>query len=146
MCSCSWRPCGVSFSVVKVIFFHKATKTLLVTDCVICIPRDPPPVIAVEGLLQAAAEEGLPPQPDSPESRRQVCIALDTVPWAIQPSFVSGIVSDVSVRWIIEMLVDRKQQSAYPQFTFAVTPPPPPPPGNNHHHHHQCNPSLPEPP
>ncbi len=56
----------------KVIFFHKASKTLLVTDCVICIPRDPPPIVAVEGLLQAAADEGEPPAPDSPESRRQV--------------------------------------------------------------------------
>lgn len=54
------------------IFFHKATNTLLVTDSVIHIPRDPPPVIDVEGLLQAAAEEGKSPLPDSPENRKQV--------------------------------------------------------------------------
>lgn len=56
----------------KVIFYHKASKTLLVTDCVICIPRNPPAIIGVEGLLQAAADEGEAPLPDSQETRRQV--------------------------------------------------------------------------
>ncbi|CAM9990804.1 unnamed protein product, partial [Hapterophycus canaliculatus] len=55
----------------QVIFFHKASKTLLVTDCVICIPRDPPAIIGVGGLLEAAADEGEPPRPDSPENRRE---------------------------------------------------------------------------
>eukprot|EP00903_Cladosiphon_okamuranus_P014606 g13544.t2 len=55
----------------EVIFFHRSSKTLLVTDCVICIPRDPPAIVGVEGLLQAAADEGEPPRPDNLEARRQ---------------------------------------------------------------------------
>lgn len=56
----------------KVIFFHKATKTLLVTDSVICIPRDPPSIVNVGDLLQAAAEEGQDALADSPLNRQKV--------------------------------------------------------------------------
>lgn len=77
------------------VFFHKASNTLLVTDCVICIPRDPPAIIGVEGLLEAAADEGESPRTDSPENRREVCL-LDTgggLHWCMSalPRFASGV-------------------------------------------------------
>ncbi|KAJ3696176.1 hypothetical protein LUZ60_001553 [Juncus effusus] len=39
---------------VEVAFYHKKSKTLLVTDAVIFVPRDPPQCISVESLLQSA--------------------------------------------------------------------------------------------
>lgn len=74
---------------VQVIFLHKATKTLLVTDSVVCIPRDPPPIINGGDLLQSAAEEGEDALPDSPENRRKVMLVPLAQPAAL---FAKGIV------------------------------------------------------
>jgi hypothetical protein len=43
---------------VEVAFYHKPSRTLLVTDAVIFIPRQPPVCISKESLL-ASAESGL---------------------------------------------------------------------------------------
>ncbi len=43
---------------VEVAFFHKKSKTLLVTDAVIYVPDNPPEVVGRESLL-AAAKNGL---------------------------------------------------------------------------------------
>jgi len=40
----------------EVAFFHRRSKSLLVTDCVIYVPKDPPAVIRAENLLDAAAD------------------------------------------------------------------------------------------
>lgn len=68
---------------VEVAFLHQATKTLLVTDAVILVPKEAPQVVPKEALLQAA-ENGLavqllsggkevPKEPvlDTPEARRR---------------------------------------------------------------------------
>lgn len=39
---------------VEVAFFHKKSKSLLVTDAVIFVPERPPKVVSVEALLSAA--------------------------------------------------------------------------------------------
>ncbi|MCO5583422.1 hypothetical protein L7F22_037333 [Adiantum nelumboides] len=39
---------------VEVAFFHKASRTLLVTDAVIFVPKKPPEVVSKEALLEAA--------------------------------------------------------------------------------------------
>lgn len=39
---------------VEVAFFHKKSKTLLVTDAVIYVPDKPPEVVAKDSLLEAA--------------------------------------------------------------------------------------------
>ncbi|KAI5065054.1 hypothetical protein GOP47_0019749 [Adiantum capillus-veneris] len=39
---------------VEVAFFHKASRTLLITDAVIFVPKKPPEVVSKEALLEAA--------------------------------------------------------------------------------------------
>lgn len=39
---------------VEVAFFHRPSKTLLVTDCVVLVPKDPLPIIRKESLVDAA--------------------------------------------------------------------------------------------
>lgn len=43
---------------VEVAFFHRPSRSLLLTDAVILVPPTPPPVVSPEALL-AAAENGL---------------------------------------------------------------------------------------
>lgn len=43
---------------MEVAFYHKRSRTLLVTDAVIYVPRQPPECISKESLL-ASAENGL---------------------------------------------------------------------------------------
>ena len=43
---------------MEVAFYHKPSRTLLVTDAVIFVPRQPPDCISKESLL-AAAKNGL---------------------------------------------------------------------------------------
>lgn len=43
---------------MEVAFYHKPTRTLLVTDAVIFVPRQPPDCISKESLL-ASAKNGL---------------------------------------------------------------------------------------
>lgn len=43
---------------MEVAFYHKRSRTLLVTDAVIFVPRQPPECISKESLL-AAAKNGL---------------------------------------------------------------------------------------
>ncbi|EFN58377.1 hypothetical protein CHLNCDRAFT_140272 [Chlorella variabilis] len=40
---------------IEAAFFHKATRTLLVTDAVISVPANPPELVPTENLLEAAA-------------------------------------------------------------------------------------------
>lgn len=43
---------------VEVAFFHRASRSLLLTDAVVLVPPTPPPVVSPDALL-AAAENGL---------------------------------------------------------------------------------------
>ena len=66
---------------VEVAFFHRPSRTLLVTDCVILIPKDPLPIIRKESLVDAAQnglavrvlsagqEISTEPVEDSPQAR-----------------------------------------------------------------------------
>jgi len=54
---CLWSVSGIG-PYVEVAFYHKRSRTLLVTDAVIFVPRQPPECISKESLL-AAAKNGL---------------------------------------------------------------------------------------
>ena len=54
---CLWVASGIG-PYVEVAFYHKPSKTLLVTDAVIFVPRQPPECISKESLL-ASAKNGL---------------------------------------------------------------------------------------
>lgn len=43
-------------SLTEVAFFHKASRTLLLTDAVILVPPEPPAVVQRRDLLSAGAE------------------------------------------------------------------------------------------
>eukprot|EP00850_Spirogloea_muscicola_P021612 SM000256S08666 [mRNA] locus=s256:90788:92917:+ [translate_table: standard] len=77
-----WAAPGIG-PYVEVAFFHKATRTLLVTDAVVLVPPEAPKVVRPQNLL-AAAQNGLAvqilskgkevstvPVPDSPVARRR---------------------------------------------------------------------------
>ncbi len=57
---------------VEVVFFHKASKTLLVTDVVIAVPEDPPEICTVDPrpLLVRSKDSRQPLPADSREARR----------------------------------------------------------------------------
>ena len=57
---------------VEVVFYHKASRTLLVTDVVIAVPEDPPEVCTVDPrpLLVRSKDTREPLPADSRESRR----------------------------------------------------------------------------
>jgi len=55
----------------EVAFFHKATKSLLLTDLLISIPKDPPAIIPDAALAESSVEEGEePPSVIDQEVRR----------------------------------------------------------------------------
>jgi len=56
---------------VEASFFHRPTKTLLLTDLAYCIPREPPAVVAPQRLLEVAPDDPNQPLPDTPDTRRQ---------------------------------------------------------------------------
>uniref|UniRef100_A0A7S4G9A2 DUF4336 domain-containing protein n=1 Tax=Eutreptiella gymnastica TaxID=73025 RepID=A0A7S4G9A2_9EUGL len=56
---------------VEAAFFHKASRTLLVTDMVYCIPRDPSPVVDPAKLLEVAPDDPTKPLADTQENRRR---------------------------------------------------------------------------
>ena len=65
------------------MFFHKATKTLLVTDLVVYVPSQPLDIIPVENLLDLARNDGLNAQ-----------IAGDLTPEEINARIIKGAVTD----------------------------------------------------
>eukprot|EP00667_Euglena_gracilis_P005700 EG_transcript_5740 len=56
---------------VEAAFFHRATRTLLVTDTLYCIPRQAPAVIDGAKLLEVAPDDPARPLLDTPEARLQ---------------------------------------------------------------------------
>lgn len=57
----------------EVVFFHRASQTLLVTDCLVSIPENPPEILQEEPypLLFHARETATDPMVDTPETRRK---------------------------------------------------------------------------
>jgi hypothetical protein len=57
----------------EVALFHRSSRTLLLTDTIVSIPLDPPPIVALEdrALLYHAQEDGTDWPIDSVESRRK---------------------------------------------------------------------------
>ena len=68
---------------VECVFFHKATKTLLVTDLVVYVPSQPLDIIPVENLLDLARNDGL-----------NVQIAGDLTSEEIKERITKGAVAD----------------------------------------------------
>ena len=57
----------------EVVFYHKKTRTLLVTDSIVSIPEEPPEIIQLEPypLLFHARESAIEPIEDTPANRRK---------------------------------------------------------------------------
>ena len=55
---------------IEATFFHKPTKTLLVTDAVLQIPAEPPAIIDTEAVLETASDVKGQLADDTPENRR----------------------------------------------------------------------------
>jgi len=60
-------------SFEEVAFLHKASRTLLVTDTVVSIPEDPPPIVQLDGfpLLFHARDQASDKLEDTPQMRRK---------------------------------------------------------------------------
>lgn len=56
--ACAMLSGGASAGVgpyVEVVFLHKQSKTLIVTDAVVCVPPSPPQVVRTANLLEAGS-------------------------------------------------------------------------------------------
>jgi hypothetical protein len=88
---------------VEVAFYHKPSRTLLVTDAVIFVPRQPPECIGKESLL-AAAKNGLAVKilskgrevPDDPvvdnkltREKGNYCLTVDVPPYYLSATFLN---------------------------------------------------------
>eukprot|EP00746_Dinoflagellata_sp_MGD_P028640 gnl/MRDRNA2_/MRDRNA2_16771_c0_seq2.p1 gnl/MRDRNA2_/MRDRNA2_16771_c0~~gnl/MRDRNA2_/MRDRNA2_16771_c0_seq2.p1 ORF type:complete len:368 (+),score=55.28 gnl/MRDRNA2_/MRDRNA2_16771_c0_seq2:58-1161(+) len=65
------RIADVGKPFIEAVFFHKESKTLIVTDTVYQVPQDPPEVVRPSLLLDVAPDDPTKPQPDSPQIRQQ---------------------------------------------------------------------------
>lgn len=68
---------------MECVFFHKATKTLIVTDIVVYIPKTPLEVVAPSMVLDQARDDGLSAQ-----------ITGDLSPAEVERKIVPGPVQD----------------------------------------------------
>ena len=90
-------PLGVG-PYLEYAFFHKPTRTLLVTDVLVRVPRDPPRVNAEHGLaalLNRAKNDSKDVVPDTPEGRRIGWQKTVLFAFFLQPACVDFDVTDV---------------------------------------------------
>lgn len=65
------RIADVGKPFIEAVFFHKQSKTLIVTDTVYQVPLDPPEVVPTPLLLDVAPDHPSKPLPDTPATRQQ---------------------------------------------------------------------------
>lgn len=65
------RIADVGKPFVEAVFFHRDSKTLIVTDTVYQVPQDPPDVVRPSLLLDVAPDDPTKPLPDTTQTRQQ---------------------------------------------------------------------------
>ncbi|KAG5189708.1 hypothetical protein JKP88DRAFT_262068, partial [Tribonema minus] len=106
------------------VFFHKKSRTLLVTDTVIHIGVEPPDIIPVPALLASSVEEGEPLPPDTLAARRKGWAKM-----ALQILFLGPATADtfqivsqkIFVSPVIRIFVLQRAKASVRQFVDEVT-------------------------
>ncbi len=84
----------------EVAFFHKRSRTLLVTDSVLCVPEDPPEIVQLDPypLLFHAKENAFDVVEDTEASRRKGWQRISLFAFYFQPSALEAIQMGQSIR------------------------------------------------
>ena len=84
----------------EVAFFHKRSRTLLVTDSVLCVPQDPPAIVQLDPypLLFHAKDNAFDVVEDTQASRRKGWQRISLFAFYFQPSALEAIQMGQSIR------------------------------------------------
>ncbi|PAX52306.1 DUF4336 domain-containing protein [Brunnivagina elsteri] len=107
----------------EVAFFHKSSKTLLVTDSIVSIPEEPPPIVQLDPypLLFHARDKAFDPILDNPENRRKGWQRIALFAFYFQPS-VLDIPKWVNVFRDAKKVSDRTLKSYFGLYPFQWKP------------------------
>ncbi|MGD2184145.1 DUF4336 domain-containing protein [Lusitaniella coriacea] len=77
----------------EVVFFHARSRTLLLTDTIVSIPKDPPPILNLNPypLLFHARDSALDPIEDTPANRQKGWQRISLFAFYFQPSALEAI-------------------------------------------------------
>ncbi len=84
----------------EVAFFHKRSRTLLVTDSVLCVPEEPPAIVQLDPypLLFHAKDNAFDVVEDTEASRRKGWLRISLFAFYFQPSALEAIQMGQSIR------------------------------------------------
>jgi hypothetical protein len=103
----------------EVAFFHKRSRTLLVTDSVLSVPEDPPAIVQLEPypLLFHAREDAFEVVEDNPASRRKGWQRISLFAFYFRPSALEMIELGQAFRDALKA-PDRSRQAYFGFFPF----------------------------
>jgi Domain of unknown function (DUF4336) len=103
----------------EVAFFHRRSRTLLVTDIVISLPIEPPAILQAEPypLLFHARDEASDPLVDTPTNRRQGWQRICLFALYFQPSVLTIRNWSASIRAVLTA-IDRSRQGYFGLYPF----------------------------
>ncbi|HEY9636239.1 MAG TPA: DUF4336 domain-containing protein [Coleofasciculaceae cyanobacterium] len=103
----------------EVAFFHKRSRTLLVTDSVLCVPEDPPAIVQLDPypLLFHAKDDAFDVLEDSEANRRKGWQRVSLFAFYFQPSALEPIKIGQSIREVFKA-PDRSKKAYFGWFPF----------------------------
>lgn len=107
----------------EVVFFHRSSQTLLVTDTVMSIPAEPPPVMAIDPypLLFHAKDSGQDLLVDTPENRRKGWQRITLFAFYFRPDALAEVNWQAVLREAFKA-GDRSQRAYFGLFPFQWKP------------------------
>jgi hypothetical protein len=103
----------------EVAFFHKRSRTLLVTDSVLCVPEEPPAIVQLDPypLLFHAKDNAFDVVEDSEASRRKGWQRISLLAFYFQPSAIGAIQLGQSIRDALKA-PERSRKAYFGWFPF----------------------------
>ena len=103
----------------EVAFFHKRSRTLLVTDSVLCVPEDPPAIVQLDPypLLFHAKDDAFDVLEDSEANRHKGWQRVSLFAFYFQPSALEPIKIGQSIREVFKA-PDRSKKAYFGWFPF----------------------------
>lgn len=103
----------------EVAFFHKRSRTLLVTDSILSVPEEPPEIVNLDPypLLFHAREDAFDTVPDNPENRRKGWQRIALFAFYFRPSALNAIALTQAIRDAFKA-PDRSKKAYFGLFPF----------------------------